>query len=517
MSAGVTFDSVAVPLASLADRAVAHVLAVTDDDDALYTEVLAAIGAALACRFGAVWEEDDDGARLVCVDTWRAPGFDAPAFEHKTDAYKFVPGEGLPGRVWATGTPAWIVDLQEDPNFPRAGAAAEAGLRTALCFPVRSPRGVMGVIELFATDSRVPDHELLATMESIGAQLGQLIARRRAEREVRESEARKSAMMAAALDCVITIDHRGVVLEFNPAAEVTFGYTADYAIGREMAELVVPPHLRERHRAGFARYVETGEGTMLGRRIEITGMRADGEEFPVELTITRIDLPGEPMFTGYLRDITDRKQAEAELRASRARIVTAADAERRRIERDLHDGAQQRLVHLGLMLRMARARLEAGEGPGALSGLDDAIDELSGATSELRELARGIHPAVLSDGGLAPALHSLVQRSRPRAKLMAAPPGRMPEPVEATAYFVVAEALTNVTRYAESKQVEVVAEQHDGSLHVEIRDDGRGGAAAGDGSGLRGLMDRVAALGGELEVFSPAGGGTVVHARIPCA
>ena len=93
----------------------------------------------------------------------------------------------------------------------------------------------------------------------------------------------------------------------------------------------------------------------------------------------------------------------------------------------------------------------------------------------------------------------------------------MPEPVEATAYFVVAEALTNVTRYADSKQVEVVAEQHDGSLHVEIRDDGRGGAAAGDGSGLRGLMDRVAALGGELEVFSPAGGGTVVHARIPCA
>jgi signal transduction histidine kinase len=283
-----------------------------------------------------------------------------------------------------------------------------------------------------------------------------------------------------------------------------------------MAELIVPPSLRGRHRRGFARYLETEEPSVLGKRIEITGMRKDGSEFPVELAI-RIDLPGEPMFTGYLRDITERKDAESELRASRARIVAAADSERRRLERDLHDGAQQRLVNLGLTLQIARSRLVNGTPDTALEVLDDALVELTGATAELRELARGIHPAVLSDGGLSPALTALVERSQPRAKLLAAPSKRLPAAVEAAAYFLVAEALTNATRHASSSRVEVSAEVQDGRLQVEVRDDGVGGANANGGSGLRGLVDRVAAIGGELEIVSPRGDGTIVRARIPCA
>jgi PAS domain S-box-containing protein len=342
------------------------------------------------------------------------------------------------------------------------------------------------------------------------------VVRRRAERSVRESDARKSAILVAALDCVITIDHRGKVLEFNRAAETTVGYTAEEAIGCEMAELIVPPGLRDRHHHGFNRYLATQQPAMLGRRIEITGMRKDRSEFPVELAITRIDLPGEPKFTGYLRDITERKRSEQELRASRARMVAAADEERRRIERDLHDGAQQRLVNLGLTLQIARSRLVNGVADVALETIDDAILELSGATAELRELARGIHPAVLSDGGLAPALGALVNRSQPRAKLRGAPAERMPAAVEATAYFVVAEALTNATRHASGTHVEVLAEQRNGSLYVEVRDDGDGGADINSGSGLRGLFDRVSAIGGELEVVSPIGEGTLVRARIPC-
>jgi PAS domain S-box-containing protein len=492
-------------------------MAVTDDEELLYGEVLAALGNALACLFGAVWEPTPDGERIVCVGTWSAEGWSAPGFDAVTRTLSFPSGVGLPGRVWASGHPAWIVDIADDPNFPRAEEAGAAGLVTALCFPLRSARGILGAIELYATDPRIPDRELLATMESVGAQLGQFIERRRAERGVRESDARKSAMMAAALDCVITIDARGNILEFNRAAERTFGYTAEEAVGREMAELIVPPSLRERHRQGLARYLETGRGPVLGRRIEITGMRSDGSEFPVELAITRIELPGEPMFTGYLRDITQRKLWESELRASRARIVAAGDAERRRIERDLHDGAQQRLVNLGLTLQIARSRLVNGSADVALETLDEAIVELTGATAELRELARGIHPAVLSDGGLAPALSALVERSQPRAKLLAAPSERMPSAVEATAYFVVAEALTNATRHASSANVEVRAERRDGRLEVEVRDDGLGGADVDGGSGLRGLVDRVAAIGGELQIESPPGEGTVVLARIPCA
>jgi PAS domain S-box-containing protein len=506
---------VATPLAPRAERAVAHVMAVTGDDDLLYSRVLEAIGEALDCLIGAVWEPDPETGTIGCVEMWSAPGFDGRRFADMTRTLRLEPGAGLPGRVWQSGEPVWIAELEDDPNFPRAGAAARAGLRSAFCFPLRSPQGILGAVELFTGDPRRLDEDLIATMASLGGQIGQLVARRRAELSVRESDERKRAILAAALDCVITIDHRGRVVEFNPAAEDTFGYPAGEAIGRDMAELIVPPSLRRRHREGFTRYLETGEGTVLGHRIEITGMRSDGTQFPVELAITRINLPGPPMFTGYLRDITERKIAEAELRASRARIVQAADAERRRIERDLHDGAQQRLVHLGLMLRVARNRLEAGRN-GGLAALDEAIAELSGATAELRELARGIHPAVLSDGGLAPALATLVERSRPRARLVEAPEGRLPAAIEATAYFVVAEALTNTTRHAHAAEVTVTAGPREGGLFVEVRDDGGGGADP-NGSGLRGLADRLAALGGELDVVSGEGAGTTVRAWIPSA
>jgi PAS domain S-box-containing protein len=209
----------------------------------------------------------------------------------------------------------------------------------------------------------------------------------RATEALRAQEARYRAMLDAALDCVLTMDHEGHIVDFNPAAERTFGYRADDAVGRAMDELIIPPELRERHRSGLARYLAGGEPVLLDRRVEIRGMRANGTTFPVELTITRIDMPGPPTFVGYVRDITDRKAAEAELRASRARIVAAADDARRRLERELHDGAEQRLVKLELDLRKARARLV--EEP-ALAGelLNAALRELKDATRELRELAR---------------------------------------------------------------------------------------------------------------------------------
>ena len=502
-------------LAQRADRAVAHVIATTDDEDRLYAEVLAAMGEALDCTLGAAWEEDAAADLLACSAVWCAPGTASDAFVAVTKSLVFERGRGLPGRVWGTGQPAWIVDLADDPNFPRADEAAAAGLVSALCFPTRSAGGVLGAIELYSPEPRIPDDELLATMASIGAQIGQIVVRRRAERSVRESEERKRAILASALDCVITIDHNGRVLEFNRPAEETFGYRAEDAIGREMAELIVPPSLRERHRAGFMRHLETGDLVILGERIEITGMRADGSEFPVELAITRINLPGPPMFTGYLRDISERKHTEAELRGSRTRIVEAADEERRRLERDLHDGAQQRLVHLNLLLGLVRSRL-TNDPASARSTLDEAIAELAAATGELREFARGIHPAVLADGGLAPALSALTRRSSPPATLVAVPDQRLPAAVEATAYFVVAEALTNITRYARASTATVLAAVDDGKLVVEVRDDGCGGAD-GNGSGLRGLADRAAALNGELQVQSRDGEGTSVKMWIPCA
>ncbi len=205
-----------------------------------------------------------------------------------------------------------------------------------------------------------------------------------------------------------------------------------------------------------------------------------------------------------------------ELRESRARIVEAGYAERRRVERDLHDGAQQRLVALALDLRVARAKLD--EDPAtAAELLEGATLELAAATEELRELARGLHPPVLTDRGLVAALEALASRSPIPVRVEADVTERAPPSAEAAAYFVASEALTNVVRHAQAQQAVVRVDRPDGRLCVEIRDDGRGGADPTGGSGLRGLSDRVAALDGSLEVESHSGRGTVVRAVIPVA
>ena len=203
-----------------------------------------------------------------------------------------------------------------------------------------------------------------------------------------------------------------------------------------------------------------------------------------------------------------------ELRASRARLVEAADDERRRLERNLHDGAQSRLVALALNLRLARMRETEGSDTAAL--LDASIDELGQSLRELRDLARGIHPAVLSERGLEPAVRALAARAPVPVEVVGRTAGRLPAAVETAAYFVISEGLTNVSKYAHAARATVRVERVDGRLVVEVSDDGVGGADAGDGSGLRGLSDRVAALSGTLEVSSPPGQGTRLRAQLPC-
>ena len=210
-----------------------------------------------------------------------------------------------------------------------------------------------------------------------------------------------------------------------------------------------------------------------------------------------------------------RSQLE-EVQRSRSRIVEAGDAERRRLERDLHDGAQQRLVTLALRIRMARRRLNPETDPALDRLLNESAVELDEALLQLRELARGIHPAVLTDSGLVGALESLAERAPVRVHLTAALGIRLPIAVETAAYYVAAEALTNALKHAQATTVNLKVEHGDGRLWVEVADDGVGGADPVRGSGLVGLFDRVAALGGSFEVSSPSGGGTHLRASIPC-
>jgi signal transduction histidine kinase len=224
---------------------------------------------------------------------------------------------------------------------------------------------------------------------------------------------------------------------------------------------------------------------------------------------------------GRLRDFAElvaqalsNADAYEKLAGSRARIVEAGDAERRRLERNLHDGAQQRLVSLALQLRMVEASFE-GNPARARSALAEAREQLKQALEELRELARGIHPAILTDGGLAPALTALAHRAPLPVEIDDVPGERLPEPVEAAAYYLIAEAITNVAKHAQASHVAVSVLRDDARVVVRVADDGVGGANPGAGSGLHGLADRVEALHGQLHVDSPPGGGTRLEARIP--
>ena len=271
---------------------------------------------------------------------------------------------------------------------------------------------------------------------------------------------------------------------------------------------------------------------------------ADGSSFAVE---HRVPLPdgsvrwisgrgrvvtdesGAPLrMLGTAQDITERKLHEAELHrlnaelqarladlaTSRARIVAAGDVERRRLERNLHDGAQQRLVTLSITLRVGLAKLEA-DPAGARDLLTGAADELSMALAELRELARGLHPVVLTERGLGPAMEALASRAPVPVEIVETPSERLAQPIEAAAYYLIAEALTNVAKHAHARSVRVRVAQTGSMVVVQVHDDGVGGADTAGGTGLEGLADRVEALGGRLELASPAGAGTTLSAEIP--
>jgi signal transduction histidine kinase len=216
-------------------------------------------------------------------------------------------------------------------------------------------------------------------------------------------------------------------------------------------------------------------------------------------------------FTDLVTAAIANAEAKSELAMSRRRIVAAGDEARRRIERDLHDGIQQRLITLGF-----RARAMAGERAEELPGMAAELAEaLKDASDELREISRGIHPAVLTEAGLRPALAALARRSSVPVDLDVRLEERLPAPVEAAAYYIASEALTNVAKHAQAHVVELVAACEGGALRLEVRDDGVGGVDAGRGSGILGLTDRVEALGGTISIVSPLRGGTTLSVRLP--
>ena len=321
--------------------------------------------------------------------------------------------------------------------------------------------------------------------------------------EVRARAQRYRALLQAMPDLMFRISRDGRYISYNAPSE------RDLVNGEVVGKLLwdrLPTDLADR-------VLDSGRAALAGdpRVIEYHLDFEDGSRRHYE---GRFAASGDDEFLMIVREITERKQQQEELEASRQRIVAAGDAARRKLERNLHDGAQQRLVSLSLSLRLAQNQV-AKSPVRAEELLEASREELMQALEELRELARGIHPAVLTDRGLEAALEALAGRAALPVEIDCVPDVELPPPVEAAAYYVVSEALANITKYAGASAVTVSIGQDDGHALVEVVDDGVGGADPTRGSGLSGLSDRVSSLNGKLVIHSPPGAGTRIRAEIP--
>jgi signal transduction histidine kinase len=470
--------------------------------------------------FAAVTEEAGllVGADLAGMSRYEADDTQTVVTAWPADRGRIVPGTRLPvsegenvaRSVRATGRSARVDDWSHAPG-PVAAEVRELGVRASLGSPIVVAGRLWG---LMIVDSRrgpfAPGTEdrLAAFTELVATAVANSEARAELERLLDEQAAlRRVATLVAgeptpeALFAAIAAEVAGVV-----DADVT------RVLRHEPNGLVSV--LGEWTRPGLedpaAVPLRVGAPVVVEDRVwgEVVAGAADAAALAPD-SAARI-----AEFTALAATAIANADSRAKLAASRARVVAAADAERHRIERNLHDGAQQRLVSLGLRLRAA----EATAPPDLLElrqELSSAAVSLSSVVEELREISRGLHPPILSEAGLAPALRALARRSAVPVALNVRVPDRLAEGVEVAAYYIASEALANVAKHAHADTVWIDAEQHDGSVELSIRDDGVGGADPGHGSGLVGIMDRVEALGGQLEIVSPAGQGTSLRAQLP--
>ena len=313
---------------------------------------------------------------------------------------------------------------------------------------------------------------------------------------------------------LVLVDAKGTLLGVNRALERAAGIPEEAWIGEPFWTRFIAEEDIARAKEDFAQVRHDDTGGI----VEYEHVGADGERLVVDWTATSVhDADGSLRFLLCGLDVTARKRVEKEIRQSRARIVSASDAERKRLERNLHDGAQQNLVSVSHAVHLAARALRA-DPDDAQQHLDRALLELNTAHEQLRELARGLHPQILSVQGLAAAVRSLAGRAPiPVTVITVDDDARWPPLVESAAYFVVSEALTNVLKYARASSATIRVAPRDEMLVVEITDDGIGGALPSYDSGLGGLRDRVEALDGVFSLESPVGVGTIIHAELPLA
>jgi len=459
-----------------------------------------------------------------------------------------IKGRNLHAIVFQTHRPARIDDYSGASGLV-AEAAREGGLGSAVGVPISAegrlwgtivvgcgrgeplPAGtearLAGFIELAATaigntQARV-ELRGFADEQAALRRVATLVARLAPPEEVFAAITEEAGQLLGARRAVLSrYDPGGAfVVAAWSSTSVSFPVGTQWAIGgRNLHTTVLESHRPARMDDFAGATGPAAEARQMGARSGVgVPIIAGGQLWGVIIVSSNQELPAdtEARLTGFTElaaTAIANAESQAALAASRARIVVTADQTRRRIERDLHDGAQQRLVSLALRLRDAQAVVPPGAGELAQL-LDGAVTDLRDVLNELRETARGLHPAILAEGGLRPALSALARRSAVPVGLEVDVAGRLPEQTEMAAYYVVAEALTNAAKHAHASVVDVQVDARDDMLRVHVRDDGLGGASFGDGSGLIGLKDRAEALGGQLRLDSPPGAGTALAVTLP--
>jgi signal transduction histidine kinase len=530
-------------------RRVATLVARGVAPEEVFAAVTEEVGRLLSVEYATLCRYESDGTMTIVVH-WNATGDFAPPVGTR----QILGGKNISTLVFETGRPARL-DSYADASGPLGVAAREDGIGSGVGTPVVVDGHLWGVMATYSplgqalppdTEARLPGFtELVATAIANAenrAALARLANEQAALRRVATLVARGAppaelfAAVAEEVGRLLGTHLAGMArYESNDTLTVlaTWATEGEHPLvsgpwpldGGDLASVIARtgrPVRIDDYRgvpgriAAFVRD-ELGIGCSVGSPILAEG-RLWGALF-VHSKQTDEPLPqdAESRLTGFAELVATaiaNTESRAELMASRARIVAAADETRRRIERDLHDGIQQRLVSLGLELREAQATVppQLDDFKGALSRVAEG---LAGVFDELREISHGIHPAILSEGGLEPALGALRRRSAVPVKLELHAGRRLPEQVEVAAYYVVSEALTNAAKHARASVVTVELDAHDVIVRLAIRDDGIGGADPRQGSGLLGLSDRIQALGGTLEVSSPAGGGTTLLIEIP--
>jgi signal transduction histidine kinase len=474
------------------------------------------------------------------------------------ERWEGYPPTGLTATVLRTGQAARVDDYRD---IPGGEPYLREGLRSAVAVPIHVDGRLWGMIAVGSGHGPLPPHteqrmteftDLVATavanaqnraaLEASRDELARLLAEQAALRRVATLVARgiQPAEIFSAVaeeirrllgadsagigrfepdgSSVVVVGAAGEVLVTSPVG--TRVELRDYMPPAVVWRTGRPARLDEDLWSSASDPVAVGLRELGIRSIVASPIIVEGRLWGVVTAWTRQCLfPSDAAdrmadFTELVATAVGNAESRAELAASRTRIVAAADETRRRIERDLHDGTQQRLVSLGLELRLAQSTVPAGL-PELETKIGRVAGELNGVVEDLREIARGIHPAILSDGGLGPALRTLARRAAVAVELDLAAIARLPEPIEVAAYYVVSEALTNATRHAHASVVEVDAQASGGTLRVCVRDDGVGGADPLQGSGLVGLKDRIDALGGTFSMDSPPGRGTTVSCELP--